>query len=223
MTAPGNDVPDADRAEQEAPLDPSDVSLAGDATPPVDGAFAEYVTIQADFAYDIPDSVSDEAAALIEPLSVGLWACERAGIKPGSRVLIAGAGPTGLMLGAELTLAGVDVVIIERRVNKERIQPGALEAHAGDLPILSEDLDRTVPEVHVQAALDRAALAVRRLLAGGLATLLLLEPAHEGLDDLVGALVRLDGLPLGLGDLLEVTGVHDDLQTLGVGELARLD
>jgi L-iditol 2-dehydrogenase len=63
------------------------------ATPPIDGAFAEYVTIQSDFAYDIPDSVSDEAAALIEPLSVGLWACERAEIKPGSRVLIAGAGP----------------------------------------------------------------------------------------------------------------------------------
>lgn len=67
------------------------------ATPPINGAFAEYVTIQSDFAYDIPDSVSDEAAALIEPLSVGLWACERAGIKPGSRVLIAGAGPIGII------------------------------------------------------------------------------------------------------------------------------
>jgi L-iditol 2-dehydrogenase len=67
------------------------------ATPPIDGAFAEYVTIQGDFAYDIPDSVSDEAAALIEPLSVGLWACERAGIRPGSRVLIAGAGPIGII------------------------------------------------------------------------------------------------------------------------------
>ena len=67
------------------------------ATPPVDGAFAEYVTIQSDFAFDIPDNVSDEAAALIEPLSVGLWACERAEIKPGSRVLIAGAGPIGII------------------------------------------------------------------------------------------------------------------------------
>lgn len=67
------------------------------ATPPVDGAFAEYVAIQEDFAYDIPDTVSDEAAALIEPLSVGLWACERAGIRPGSRVLIAGAGPIGII------------------------------------------------------------------------------------------------------------------------------
>lgn len=67
------------------------------ATPPINGAFAEYVTIESDFAYDIPDNVSDEAAALIEPLSVGLWACERAGIKPGSRVLIAGAGPIGII------------------------------------------------------------------------------------------------------------------------------
>ena len=34
VTAPGNDVPDADRAEQEALLDPPAVALAGDATPP---------------------------------------------------------------------------------------------------------------------------------------------------------------------------------------------
>ncbi|MFJ4171019.1 NAD(P)-dependent alcohol dehydrogenase [Paenarthrobacter sp. NPDC089714] len=67
------------------------------ATPPVDGAFAEYVAIQSDFAYAIPDSVSDDAGALIEPLSVGLWACQRAEVKPGSRVLIAGAGPIGII------------------------------------------------------------------------------------------------------------------------------
>ncbi len=34
VTVPGNDVPDADRAEQEALLDPPAVALAGDATPP---------------------------------------------------------------------------------------------------------------------------------------------------------------------------------------------
>nr|WP_300500934.1 aminotransferase class V-fold PLP-dependent enzyme [uncultured Rhodococcus sp.] len=38
------------------------------ATPPVDGAFCRYVTIDADFAHPVPDSVSDEAAALLEPL-----------------------------------------------------------------------------------------------------------------------------------------------------------
>ncbi len=82
------------------------------ATPPVDGAFAEYVTIQSDFAYDIPDNVSDEAAALIEPLSVGLWACERAGVKPGSRVLIAGAGPIGIIAAQAARAFGASEIYI---------------------------------------------------------------------------------------------------------------
>ncbi|MGY2746307.1 NAD(P)-dependent alcohol dehydrogenase [Pseudarthrobacter sp. O4] len=82
------------------------------ATPPVDGAFAEYVTIQSDFAYDIPDGVSDEAAALIEPLSVGLWACERADIKPGSRVLIAGAGPIGIIAAQAARAFGATEIYI---------------------------------------------------------------------------------------------------------------
>jgi L-iditol 2-dehydrogenase len=82
------------------------------ATPPVDGAFAEYVRIQSDFAYDIPDNVSDEAAALIEPLSVGLWACERAGIKLGSRVLIAGAGPIGIIAAQAARAYGATEIYI---------------------------------------------------------------------------------------------------------------
>jgi 2-polyprenyl-6-methoxyphenol hydroxylase-like FAD-dependent oxidoreductase len=53
-------------------------------------------------------------------------------------VIIAGGGPTGLMLGAELTLAGVDAVIIEKRVNKERIQPGALGLHARTIEVFDQ-------------------------------------------------------------------------------------
>jgi len=53
-------------------------------------------------------------------------------------VIIAGGGPTGLMLGAELTLAGVNVAIIERRVNKERIQPGALGLHARMIEVFDQ-------------------------------------------------------------------------------------
>lgn len=67
------------------------------ATPPVDGAFAEFVTVPADFAHPVPDSVSDDAAALIEPLSVGVWACRKAGVTAGSSVLVCGAGPVGLL------------------------------------------------------------------------------------------------------------------------------
>ena len=67
------------------------------ATPPVDGAFANFVTIHEDFAFALPDSLSDEAGALMEPLSVGIWACRKASVSAGDRVLITGAGPIGLL------------------------------------------------------------------------------------------------------------------------------
>lgn len=68
------------------------------ATPPIDGAFCDYVTIGAAFAHPVPDSVSDEAAALCEPLSVGIAAIRKAGVTGGSRVLITGAGPIGIVI-----------------------------------------------------------------------------------------------------------------------------
>ena len=49
------------------------------ATPPIDGAFAEYVVVHAAFAHPIPDGISDDAAALLEPLSVGVWASRKGG------------------------------------------------------------------------------------------------------------------------------------------------
>lgn len=82
------------------------------ATPPIDGAFAEFVKIQSEFAFDIPDSVSFEAAALIEPLSVGIWACKRAEVGPGSRVLVAGAGPIGIIVAQTAAALGAKEVIV---------------------------------------------------------------------------------------------------------------
>ncbi len=48
------------------------------ATPPVHGAFVEYAVHPADFAHRIPDNISFDEAALIEPLSVGLFAAHHA-------------------------------------------------------------------------------------------------------------------------------------------------
>ena len=76
------------------------------ATPPVDGALARYVTVHAAFAHPVPDSISDDAAALIEPLSVGLWANRRAGTGVGSRVLVTGAGPIGVLCALTARAAG---------------------------------------------------------------------------------------------------------------------
>jgi L-iditol 2-dehydrogenase len=67
------------------------------ATPPIDGAFANYVAIHEDFAFALPDALSDDVGALMEPLSVGIWACRKAGVTAGDRVLVTGAGPIGLL------------------------------------------------------------------------------------------------------------------------------
>jgi L-iditol 2-dehydrogenase len=82
------------------------------ATPPIDGAFAQYAVIQADFAFPIPDSMSLEAAALCEPLSVGIWSNQKAGTGPGSRILIAGAGPIGIIVAQVARAFGASEIIV---------------------------------------------------------------------------------------------------------------
>jgi L-iditol 2-dehydrogenase len=67
-------------------------------TPPIDGALCDYVTIGAEFAHAVPDTVSDDAAALCEPLSVGIAALRKAGIGERAKVLVAGAGPIGIVV-----------------------------------------------------------------------------------------------------------------------------
>jgi len=90
------------------------------ATPPIDGAFAELVTVHELFAHPVPDTLSDDAAALLEPLSVGLWACRRGGVGAGSRVLVTGAGPVGLMAAqSALALGAASVAVTD--VNAHRL------------------------------------------------------------------------------------------------------
>ncbi|MCW2812011.1 MAG: sorbitol dehydrogenase [Friedmanniella sp.] len=67
------------------------------ATPPVDGAITGEVTLDAAFAHPAPAGLDAEQAAMAEPVSVGVWASRKAGVGPGDRVLVTGAGPIGLL------------------------------------------------------------------------------------------------------------------------------
>ncbi len=53
-------------------------------------------------------------------------------------VVIAGAGPTGMMLAGELTLAGIDVAIVERRANQERESSRAGGLHSRTIEVLDQ-------------------------------------------------------------------------------------
>lgn len=88
------------------------------ATPPYDGNLARYYTHAADFCYKLPDHVSTEEGALLEPLSVGVHACRRAGVTIGQKVLICGAGPIGLVCLLTAKAMGASSVIITGIINK---------------------------------------------------------------------------------------------------------
>ncbi|MTD15237.1 alcohol dehydrogenase catalytic domain-containing protein [Nakamurella sp. YIM 132087] len=82
------------------------------ATPPIDGSFCKYVTIQAPFAHPVPDNLSDDEVALLEPLSVGIAANRKGNVIPGSKVLIAGGGPIGVIaLQTALAFGAAEVVV----------------------------------------------------------------------------------------------------------------
>ncbi|XP_052793595.1 sorbitol dehydrogenase-like isoform X2 [Mya arenaria] len=82
------------------------------ATPPIHGNLARYYVHDADFCYKLPDHVSTEEGALLEPLSVGVHACKRAGVTLGTKVLICGAGPIGLVNLLTAKACGASVVCV---------------------------------------------------------------------------------------------------------------
>ncbi len=98
------------------------------ATPPVDGALCDYVTIGAAFAHPVPDSMSDDAAALCEPLSVGIAAIRKAGLGGGSRVLIAGAGPIGVVVAQLARAYGATDIVVSDPDESRRKQAKAFGA-----------------------------------------------------------------------------------------------
>ncbi|XP_078730866.1 sorbitol dehydrogenase-like isoform X2 [Lampetra fluviatilis] len=82
------------------------------ATPPDHGSLCRYYTHSGSFCYKLPDNMSYEEGALIEPLSVGIHACRRAGVSLGSYVFICGAGPIGLVCLLVAKAMGAAKVVI---------------------------------------------------------------------------------------------------------------
>lgn len=95
------------------------------ATPPVDGAWSEYVTVRSDFLFKIPEEMSYEAGALLEPFSVGIHAMMRGKVTPADRILVTGLGPIGLLTIQAAKMFGVreiyatDVVSFRRKLGLE--------------------------------------------------------------------------------------------------------
>ncbi|KAM7152788.1 sorbitol dehydrogenase isoform 1-T1 [Macrochelys suwanniensis] len=131
------------------------------ATPPDDGNLCRYYAHNASFCYKLPDNVTFEEGALIEPLSVGIHACRRGGVTLGSKVLICGAGPIGLVCLLVAKMMGAAQVVITdlsaARLEKAK-EIGADFTHQikketpKDMACMVQDLLNCMPDITVECS-----------------------------------------------------------------------
>lgn len=141
-----------------------------------EGCLSEKIVMPAGSLFPIPDSMNFEQAALSEPLSVGVYAVQRSGIGPGSRIAILGAGPIGLSVMIAAREQGVTSIAVTDPIdgrldrtggygaqwtgNPERVDP--VNAIAEREPLL---LDAIFECCGQQSALDQG---VAMLAPGGI-------------------------------------------------------
>lgn len=145
------------------------------AIPGTDGAFQQYVTIQSHFAHSVPDAVSDHAAALMEPLSVGIATARKAGFAPGQRVLITGAGPIGIVTAQVARAYGVSEVVVSDVVERRRnaaLSFGATDVfdpastEQGDIGVFDSFIDASGAASAVRSGIDVIRPGGRAVLVG---------------------------------------------------------
>jgi L-iditol 2-dehydrogenase len=76
-----------------------------------DGAFAEFVTVPSHILYKLPDNVSFEHAAMVEPIAVALHALSLTDITLNDTVVVGGAGMIALFVIQLLKLSGCGKII----------------------------------------------------------------------------------------------------------------
>lgn len=78
------------------------------------GAYAEYFAGPARYAYKLPDTVSDVAAALIDPLMVAYHAVRRSSLRLHDRVLVVGSGIIAQLMGRLARKAGASLIAMSK-------------------------------------------------------------------------------------------------------------
>jgi threonine 3-dehydrogenase len=116
------------------------------------GAFAEYLAIPADNAFKLPDSISDDIAAILDPFGNATHTALAFNMV-GEDVLITGAGPIGIMAVAIARFVGARHVVITD-VNDFRLdlakQMGATRA----VNVQRETIDQTMSTLGMQEGFD---------------------------------------------------------------------
>lgn len=116
------------------------------ATPPYDGVLSEHISHPAAFTFKIPDNMSFTEGALVEPLAIGLHACNTAGVKLGQTVVIVGAGCIGLVTLLSAKAYGATQIIVgdvlDKRLDKAR-ELGAIAVNTREEDLAAKVLELT--------------------------------------------------------------------------------
>jgi D-xylulose reductase len=82
------------------------------ATPPIHGCMRETVVHPGTFTFKLPDNVSLEEGALVEPVAIGVYSANTAGIQPGDIALVFGAGTIGIGTALAALASGCSKVVL---------------------------------------------------------------------------------------------------------------
>ena len=84
------------------------------------GGLAEYCVMDADMVFALPDAVTLEQGALVEPMAVSFNGVLRGDVEPGMRAVVFGAGPIGVGVLLGLRAKGIDDVVVVEPSAKRR-------------------------------------------------------------------------------------------------------
>jgi len=115
-------------------------------TPPIDGVFAEYCVMPATNCFPLPEGVSAEEGALLEPLGVALHSVNLSHLKPGDTVAVLGAGPIGILTALVSRLAGASRVYVTEPLAYRRALALA-QGVDGAINPYTEDLAKVIMEL----------------------------------------------------------------------------
>lgn len=147
--------------------------IGADALAPAHGGFAPAIAVDASRLFVLPDALSDEEAAMLEPTTVAVHAVRRTGIRLGDGVLVLGAGPIGLLTLQCARAAGArKVVVVEPHAGRRRLalELGASASidpqHEAIEERVREEIGALGPEVVFECAgipstIDRSVALVR--------------------------------------------------------------
>ncbi len=110
------------------------------------GADAEYVVQGVKTIFRLPDRLSFDEGAIVDPASIALHVANRGGIAPGDTVAVTGAGPIGLLAGDAARVRGAARVIVVGR--------GRRLAKAAELGFETVDTNAGDPVAEVRARTD---------------------------------------------------------------------